>query len=233
MIDEPRSGRLIQSVIPSHPRLPRKPSRAACSSRPAHTERDHPEKSRSRATALTRPARICGARNPSKPILNVPVIERERSIIFPQGTRNQTAARKPSPSNLRSKRLSGSELTSINQFPKAKLPAIIQQMLPGRKISGHEYIVRNPKRVDKRVGSFKICVWGLKAGVWSDFAANVKGGDSISLVVYLTSLIAGHRHFAFPCTSPHLPTQEHPISKHTVYTKGGAMAAEDQKTRGP
>jgi hypothetical protein len=92
-------------------------------------------------------------------------------------------------------------LTSINQFPKAKLPAIIQQMLPGRKISGHEYIVRNPKRADKRVGSFKICVWGPKAGVWSDFAANVKGGDSISLVVYLTSLIAGHRHFAFPCTS--------------------------------
>jgi hypothetical protein len=122
-------------------------------------------------------------------------------------------------------------LTSINQFPKAKLPAIIQQMLPGRKISGHEYIVRNPKRADKRVGSFKICVWGPKAGVWSDFAANVEGGDSISLVVYLTSLIAGHRNIAFPCTSPHLPTQEHPISKHTVYTKGGAMAAEGQKTR--
>jgi putative DNA primase/helicase len=61
-------------------------------------------------------------------------------------------------------------------------------LLPGGKIVGHEYIVRNPKRADKRAGSFKIRVSGPKAGVWSDFAANAKGGDLVSLVAYLKSL---------------------------------------------
>ena len=43
-------------------------------------------------------------------------------------------------------------------------------------------------RADKRAGSFKICISGPKAGVWSDFATGAKGGDLISLVGYVKSL---------------------------------------------
>jgi putative DNA primase/helicase len=84
--------------------------------------------------------------------------------------------------------LSGSDLTDINRFARQNLSGIVQQLLPGGKTSGHEYIVRNPTRADKRAGSFKICISGLKAGYWSDFAANAKGRDLISLVGYVKSL---------------------------------------------
>ncbi len=80
-----------------------------------------------------------------------------------------------------------SKLTS-KQFTKQNLLAAVKQLLPGGKISGREYIVRNPKRADKRAGSFKICTSGSKAGVWSDFAANANGHDLVSLVAYLKSL---------------------------------------------
>jgi hypothetical protein len=49
-------------------------------------------------------------------------------------------------------------------------------------------VVRNPTRADKRAGSFKICISGPKAGIWSDFATGAKGGDLVSLVAYLKSL---------------------------------------------
>ena len=55
------------------------------------------------------------------------------------------------------------------------------KLLPGGKVIGKEYVVRNPTRADKRAGSFEICISGPKAGVWSDFAASAKGGDLVSL----------------------------------------------------
>jgi hypothetical protein len=66
--------------------------------------------------------------------------------------------------------------------------AALEQLLPGGKVIGREYVVRNPMRADKRAGSFKIRVSGPKSGVWADFAANTKGRDFISLVAYLKSL---------------------------------------------
>jgi len=98
-----------------------------------------------------------------------------------------TTPRKPY-SLASSQPLSGSEFTAINQYARQNLPAVVQQLLPGGKLIGNEYIVRNPLRADRRAGSFKICISGQKAGVWSDFATGAKGGDLISLVGYVKSL---------------------------------------------
>jgi hypothetical protein len=45
--------------------------------------------------------------------------------------------------------------------------------------------VRNPRRADKRAGSFKTVIRGPKTGVWSDFATGDKGGDLVSLAAYV------------------------------------------------
>jgi hypothetical protein len=50
---------------------------------------------------------------------------------------------------------------------------------------GAEYVARNPKRTDRRSGSFKI---NLMTGRWADFATGDKGGDVISLTAYLHDL---------------------------------------------
>jgi hypothetical protein len=83
---------------------------------------------------------------------------------------------------------SGSDWTEINQLAKRDLLTAVEQLLPGGKLKGPEYVVRNPTRADKRGGSFKICISGQKAGIWSDFATGAKGGDLVSLVAYLKSL---------------------------------------------
>ena len=47
---------------------------------------------------------------------------------------------------------------------------------------GSEYISRNPTRVDRRRGSFKV---NIRTGCWADFATGDKGGDVVSLSAYL------------------------------------------------
>src|SRR6516164_4867780 len=59
---------------------------------------------------------------------------------------------------------------------------LLQELLPGGKFQGDEYVVRNPLRNDQHPGSFKI---NCKTGEWSDFAIGESGGDLISLVAYL------------------------------------------------
>ncbi len=57
--------------------------------------------------------------------------------------------------------------------------------MPGGKRLGREYLARNPKRADRRSGSFSI---NLRTGRWSDFATGDAGGDPISLAAYLFDL---------------------------------------------
>ena len=59
--------------------------------------------------------------------------------------------------------------------------AVCNRILPGGRIAGNEYLVRNPKREDRRPGSFKI---NLRTGQWSDFATGERGGDLIALVAW-------------------------------------------------
>ena len=62
---------------------------------------------------------------------------------------------------------------------------IVAQWLPDGIRQGAEWVARNPKRNDRRPGSFKI---NLLTGVWADFATDVRGGDLISLAAYLGGL---------------------------------------------
>jgi hypothetical protein len=87
-----------------------------------------------------------------------------------------------------SKPFSGSDWSEFNQLVKENILAIVKHLAPGGKVIGKEYVARNPTRADKRAGSFKICISGPKAGIWSDFATGAKGGGLVSLVACLKSL---------------------------------------------
>ncbi len=59
--------------------------------------------------------------------------------------------------------------------------AICHRVLPGGRVVGGEYEVRNPKRPDRSPGSFRV---NLRTGRWADFATNDRGGDLIALVAW-------------------------------------------------
>jgi len=73
----------------------------------------------------------------------------------------------------------------VNRAALACFDDILRRWLPGGKFEGSEYVVRNPTRFDHRCGSFKI---NVRSGKWGDFAADVGGGDPISLAAYLFRL---------------------------------------------
>ena len=72
---------------------------------------------------------------------------------------------------------------AINAAALAELPALLSRWLPGGRQVGHEFVVRNPKRADKRPGSFRI---NVRTGKWADFATGDRGGDVVSLAAYLS-----------------------------------------------
>lgn len=72
----------------------------------------------------------------------------------------------------------------VNRAALSVLPALLARWLPDGKWQGGEYVARNPKRADRRPGSFKI----NRNGRWADWAADAKGGDVISLAAYLAGL---------------------------------------------
>jgi hypothetical protein len=73
----------------------------------------------------------------------------------------------------------------INRAALAVLPALLGRWLPSGQIEGHEYVVLNPKRTDRRPGSFSI---NIRTGRWADFATGDKGGDPISLAALLADI---------------------------------------------
>lgn len=72
------------------------------------------------------------------------------------------------------KEVAGTALISIDK--------VLSKWCAGGKYECHEYVVLNPKRLDSRLGSFKV---NLNTGVWADFAIDVSGGDLVALVAYL------------------------------------------------
>lgn len=75
------------------------------------------------------------------------------------------------------------DFDAINAAALACLPAIVQRWLPDGRREGREWSARNPRRVDRRLGSFKV---NLKTSRWADFALpDVRGGDPVSLAAYL------------------------------------------------
>ena len=62
---------------------------------------------------------------------------------------------------------------------------IVRRWLPDGKREGGEWVARNPRRADRRPGSFKV---NLRSGRWSDFATGDRGGDVISLAAFLFAI---------------------------------------------
>ncbi len=62
---------------------------------------------------------------------------------------------------------------------------IVRALLPEGLREGAEWVARNPLRVDRRPGSFKV---NLNSGKWSDFATGDRGGDLVSLAAFVASL---------------------------------------------
>jgi hypothetical protein len=80
------------------------------------------------------------------------------------------------------------DFAAINRAALAAFPAELARVLPGGKRVGAEIVALNPRRADRRLGSFKINRYN---GRWADFATGDKGGDPISLVAYLAGVLQG------------------------------------------
>lgn len=76
------------------------------------------------------------------------------------------------------------DFDAVNAAALASLPALCARWFPDGRRRGDEWVARNPKRADRRPGSFSI---NLATGRWADFALpDARGGDPVSLVAYLT-----------------------------------------------
>lgn len=88
-------------------------------------------------------------------------------------------------SNNKRRRKQGYSFAEINLLALDALPALLNRWLPDGRKNGQEYIARNPRRDDRRAGSFSI---NTHTGRWADFATGDSGGDVISLAAYLFDL---------------------------------------------
>ncbi len=68
------------------------------------------------------------------------------------------------------------DFDTINRAALASLPALLRRWLPDGRLVGREYTARNPRRADRRLGSFLI---NVNSGRWADFATGDKGGDVV------------------------------------------------------
>lgn len=80
------------------------------------------------------------------------------------------------------------DFAAINRAALRAFPAILNRLLPGGKTIGRELVAINPRRADRKLGSFKINRYN---GRWCDFATGDKGGDPVSLVAYLAGVNQG------------------------------------------
>ncbi len=77
------------------------------------------------------------------------------------------------------------DFQAINRAALARTQDILARWLPGGRFEGAEYVVRNPRRPDRRAGSFKI---NWRTGRWADWSSDDSGGDLIALAAYLHNL---------------------------------------------
>jgi DNA primase len=74
------------------------------------------------------------------------------------------------------------DFDQINRAALASFAAVLARVLPSGKQVHREWVALNPRRADRRLGSFKVNRYN---GRWADFATGDKGGDPISLVAYI------------------------------------------------
>lgn len=76
----------------------------------------------------------------------------------------------------------GERFERLNATLLPQLSALVKQWLPAGRAAGAEWIALNPRRHDRRPGSFRV---NLHSGRWADFATGEGGGDPVSLYAYL------------------------------------------------
>ena len=80
------------------------------------------------------------------------------------------------------------DFTGINKVAMSRILDLLARWLPGGRLEGREFVAINPRRPDRRLGSFRI---NVENGRWADFAIGVKGGDIVSLAAYLAGVGQG------------------------------------------
>ena len=80
------------------------------------------------------------------------------------------------------------DFEKINAAALANVTNILHRWLPTGRLEGTEYVARNPRRGDRRHGSFKV---NVHTGKWADFATGDRGGDLVSLGAFLGGLSQG------------------------------------------
>lgn len=83
------------------------------------------------------------------------------------------------------------DFKEINAAALACLGPVLWRLAPGGKVVAGEYVALNPRRADKRPGSFKVRFIYPRAGAWADFATGDRGGDVVSLCAYLENISQG------------------------------------------
>ena len=74
---------------------------------------------------------------------------------------------------------------SIAASALANSRSLLDTWLPGGRLTGDNYVVKNPTRNDEKIGSFSI---NIKTGHWADFATPDRGGDLVSLYAYINGV---------------------------------------------
>ena len=80
------------------------------------------------------------------------------------------------------------DFAAINRAAMGRVLDLLSRWPPDGKLEGHEFVAINPRRPDRRRGSFRI---NVESGKWADFAIGVKGGDIVSLAAYLAGVGQG------------------------------------------
>lgn len=80
------------------------------------------------------------------------------------------------------------DFARVNTAALAQAATVAAWLARDGRREGLEWVARNPRRQDRKPGSFKI---NLQTGRWADFATGDRGGDLISLAAYLLDLTQG------------------------------------------
>jgi len=83
---------------------------------------------------------------------------------------------------------SKTDFATVNRTALAHLPSLLRVWFPDGRRHGHEFVARNPKRDDRRPGSFSV---NLRTGKWADFATSDRGGDVVSLAAFVLNCSQG------------------------------------------
>ncbi len=73
----------------------------------------------------------------------------------------------------------------INSVAVRNGEAVAQAFLPDGRREGREWVARNPRRADRRPGSFKI---NLDSGKGADFASGDRFSDFVGMVAFVQAI---------------------------------------------